>query len=131
MYTLNISIRVISDEEINIDISDKPEDWDIHISYKGKPTGKILWLKAQANIVVIDDIIEFENEFNEAVVLSKMTPALNYLTAKKVKGQKELRLGCIIENEFSGFSISPKTMKLLVAHDCHFLLSGIYFDDRQ
>ena len=123
MYTLNISIRVISDEEINIDISDKPEDWDIHISYKGKPTGKILWLKAQANIVVI--------EFNEAVVLSKITPALNYLTAKKVKGQKELRLGCIIENEFSGFSISPKTMKLLVAHDCHFLLSGIYFDDRQ
>ena len=94
MYTLNISIRVISDEEINIDISDKPEDWDIHISYKGKPTGKILWLKAQANIVVIDDIIEFENEF-------------------------------------SGFSISQKTMKLLVAHDCHFLLSGIYFDDRQ
>ena len=57
MYTLNISIRVISDEEINIDISDKPEDWDIHISYKGKPTGKILWLKAQANIVIIDEII--------------------------------------------------------------------------
>ncbi len=131
MYTAKASIRIISDKKFNIVFDDNISNWNIIILNKGDLIRKESRAKSNINIIIFDNIIEFENKFDEKILYNEVKCVFEYIKRKKIDGVMDIYLSYIIENEQVEFTLSSKLIKLLAKHNCYFSLSGVYFEDEE
>ncbi len=131
MYTVKAIIQIISDKKFEIAFDDNINDWEITTFNKGDRIGKDSHNKSKVNTIIIRNIIEFENKFDEKILYSEVKSVLEYIKRKEVDGAINLKLRYIIENEQIKFTLSSKLIKLLAKHNCYFCLGGVYFEDEE